>query len=148
MSARDEGVFVVVLMKTKKHSPQVLLQLRENTGLHDGKFGFPGGKRHNNEPWPVAAERELYEETGLIVNRNELQKLCRFGGRGLDGAEWRCTFYYCVVESCCGTAQVKEPKKHNRIQWYSIKKLPKNVVPVVHKVISDLSNSKIVPEVQ
>lgn|SRR5262249_20808511 len=143
MSARDEGVFVVVLMKSENRPTQVLLQLRKNTGLHDGKLGFPGGKRNNNEPLLVAAERELYEETGLIVRRGSLQRLRRFGGRGQDGAEWRCTFYWCVVESCCGKAQVKEPKKHNSIQWYSIDNLPKNVVPVVRKVISDLTRTNM-----
>lgn len=144
MSARDEGVFVVILMKTEATFPRVLLQLRKNTGLHDGKFGFPGGKRIDKEPWPEVAVRELKEETGLDVNKQDLQCLCRYGGRDRDGTEWRGTFYFYVIESCCGKDLVKEPGKHDRVEWHPVNKLPKNVVPTVYKVISDLKD-KIAP---
>jgi 8-oxo-dGTP pyrophosphatase MutT (NUDIX family) len=125
-------------MKTKTHPPRVLLQLRNNTGLHDGKFGFPGGKRNNNEPWLGAAMRELYEETGLMVERSNLRKLRRHGGKGQDGTEWRGTFY--LAEYWYGKLQLREPKKHNKIEWYSVYNLPKNIVPSVRKVLADLKN--------
>jgi 8-oxo-dGTP pyrophosphatase MutT (NUDIX family) len=138
MSARNEGVFVVILMKTENHSLRVLLQLRKNTGLHDGKFGFPGGKCKDNESSLKAALRELYEETGLVVDGGALQRLYRCGGRDHDGTEWRGTFYFCVVDYCYGKALVKEPGKHDRIGWYPVDKLPKNAAPAVLKVFSDL----------
>lgn len=137
MPARDEGVFVVVVTVRNNRPSKVLLQLRKDTGLHDGKFGFPGGKRDNNERWEVTAARELYEETGLIFSRKSFQQFCRrIGGKDQDGNEWRCTFY--LLESWCGKPDVKEKKKHNKIEWYSVDKLPKNVVPIVHEVISAL----------
>jgi 8-oxo-dGTP pyrophosphatase MutT (NUDIX family) len=137
MSVR-EGVFVVALKKSGNRPPQVLLQLRKNTGLHDGEFAFPGGKRENNETWLDAAHRELYEETGLVVGRDKLQKLCRCGGKDRDGTEWQCIFYFCVVDAVLEKPQVKEPNKHKKVEWHPIDRLPKNVASAVLKVISDL----------
>jgi 8-oxo-dGTP pyrophosphatase MutT (NUDIX family) len=140
MSARDEGVFVVALMEAKNQSPQVLLQIRKNTGLHDGKFVFPGGKREDNETWQDAAKRELYEETGLIVKKDRIQKLCQYGGRDQDGTQWLVMFYLCFIDPfcICRKAEVKEPKKHTKVEWHPLDKLPKNVPSVVRRVISDL----------
>lgn len=140
MSERDEGVFVVVLMKTGNQAPQVLLQIRKNTGLHDGIPVFPGGKRKNNETWLDAAHRELYEETGLLVNKDKIQKLCQYGGRDQNGTQWLVMFYLCVIDSCWGTGLVKEPKKHSKVEWHPLDKLPKKAPLIIHKVISDLKS--------
>jgi hypothetical protein len=37
----QEGVFVVALKEAGNGLLQVLLQFRQNTGLHDGQFAFP-----------------------------------------------------------------------------------------------------------
>jgi 8-oxo-dGTP pyrophosphatase MutT (NUDIX family) len=140
MSVRDEGVFVVVLMKTKNQTPKVLLQIRKNTGLHDGVFVFPGGKRENNETWQDAAHRELYEETGLLVNKDRIQQLCQYGGRDQHGAQWLVRFYLCFIDSCWGTGEVKEPKKHSKVEWHSLDNLPKRAPLIIHKVISVLKS--------
>jgi 8-oxo-dGTP pyrophosphatase MutT (NUDIX family) len=138
MSVRDEGVFVVVLMKTNDQTPQVLLQIRKNTGLHDGEFVFPGGKREKNETWQDAAHRELYEETGLLVDKDRIQKLCQYGGRDQHGVQWLVMFYLCVIDSCWGTGLVKEPQKHSKVEWHSLYNLPKKTPLIIHKVLSDL----------
>jgi 8-oxo-dGTP diphosphatase len=143
MPARDEGAFIV-LIKTNTRHPKVLLHRRKNTGLYDGQFAFPGGKRNNMESLLKAAVRELREETGLVVKKSSLQMLRQCVGVGQDGIEWRSTFY--VAQSWDGKPKVRERSKHDKIRWYSVNKLPKNVAPTVLEVISDLTNKAKQPE--
>jgi 8-oxo-dGTP diphosphatase len=147
MTARDEGAFVVVLMETEKTEnrlPQVLLQKRRNTGVHDGEFVFPGGKRRNNETWKNAACRELYEETGLVVKKDKLQKLCYDKGRDPNGTRWLAMFYYCFIDPGLGKGRRKEPNKHRIVQWLPLDNLPKEVPSTVRKVLSELD--KLLPK--
>jgi 8-oxo-dGTP pyrophosphatase MutT (NUDIX family) len=136
----QEGVFVVALKESGNGHLQVLLQFRQNTGLHDGQFAFPGGKRKYNETLLDAACRELYEETGLLVDRDRLYELCQFGGKDQDGTEWESIFYLCAVNPPDDKARVKEPDKHRMVEWFPINELPNNVASAVPKVISALQN--------
>jgi ADP-ribose pyrophosphatase YjhB (NUDIX family) len=136
MHARSVGVFVVVLMKPDK----VLLLRRKNTGLHDGEFSVPGGKRNIKEPWTQAAARELFEETGLRVGGNTLQKLDRVEGTDSDGTEWIGIIYLAeLAEAWYGQLQKKkEEDKHDMLGWYSVNNLPKNLIPCLRKVFANL----------
>lgn len=138
---KQEGAFVVVLQESGNGHWRVLLQLRQNTGLHDGKFAFPGGKRKQNETLLDAACRELYEETDLLVDRDRLQELCQDGGIDEDGTEWLCAFYLGFVDFHSDKAWVKEPHKHRNLNWVPINELPKQNAPsAVLKAISALQN--------
>jgi 8-oxo-dGTP pyrophosphatase MutT (NUDIX family) len=137
----QEAAFVVALKESGNGHLQVLLQFRQNTGLHDGAFAFPGGKRKHDETMLDAACRELYEETGLLVDRDGLFELCQDGGIDEDGTTWRGIFYLCVVDSRYDKAWVKEPHKHRNLNWVPINELPEQNAPsAVLKAISALRN--------
>lgn len=144
MVIRIEAVFVVIIVKKQNCSPQVLLQLRESTGLHDGKYGFPGGKREGDEPLLGTAIREVNEELDIKLYPSDLLKLRSRKGMGEDGKKWTCHFYLVTLsESRLNDPQLNEPDKHREIRWYHIDNLPKNIVPVVYEVIKQIPERSI-----
>lgn len=140
----EESVFVYLLVEKPNYLLDVLLQLRENTGLHDGKYGLPGGKRERKEPLVVTAVREINEELGLTVDPKHLLRLRRCKGTGENGVKWLCHFYLILLDELSrNKLQLNEPDKHKEIQWYPINHLPDNIVPVVYEVIKQIPERSI-----
>ena len=117
------SVFVVVRRRS-----QVLLLRRSNTGWHDGYCSLPAGGHDGGESLVQAAARELQEETGLHANPAQLHLIhllhCR---QGDSGNEWLGAFF--SADEWHGTPAVREPQKHDSLDWYEIDQLPENVIP-------------------
>ncbi len=62
----------VILMKEN----QVLLQKRD-----DGDWGLPGGLMERGESFEETAVREVFEETGLRIEKKALNKIDVFSGK-------------------------------------------------------------------
>ena len=61
------------------HCKDELLMLRRAKGkFGEGLWGVPAGKQHKNETALVTAQRELFEETGLVVATEDLRFLRAF----------------------------------------------------------------------
>lgn len=63
-------VSVCLLLKNEQN--QVLLCRRYNTGYQDGKYEFPAGHIEQGETLEEAIIREIYEETGLHIEKEHL----------------------------------------------------------------------------
>lgn len=117
------SVFVIVMRESR-----VLLLRRSNTGWHDGDYSLPAGRHDGGETLVQAAARELQEETGLYANPAQLRLVhllhCR---QGDSGEEWLGAFF--SADEWAGTPTVREPHKHDALDWYEISQLPKNVIP-------------------
>lgn len=63
---------VAVINRDKK----ILLLKRGSTAPYNpNNYCFPGGTVEKNESLEDAASRELYEETGIVVDNNNLEKM-------------------------------------------------------------------------
>ena len=69
---------VVFLLYPKKEDWHFLLLKRHDyDGVHSGQVGLPGGSLDAGETESEAALRELHEETGLLLTKNQIiGKLC------------------------------------------------------------------------
>lgn len=61
------SIGIAVFIMHPNHPNCILLGKRIGQALGSGKFGVPGGRLEANETWEGCAEREVREETGLIV---------------------------------------------------------------------------------
>jgi 8-oxo-dGTP pyrophosphatase MutT (NUDIX family) len=128
------GRFVVVpasyvaLLRDGASGPEVLLQLRQNTGFMDGHWACAAaGHVEKGEAAPEAAHREALEEIG--VTGLELEFLTSMQRtRGGEPIDERIDFFF-ASHRWDGEPRILEPLKCAALEWFPLAALPDPVVP-------------------
>ena len=134
------GRFVVVpaayvfLLRDGTTGPEVLLQLRQNTGYMDGHWAAAAaGHVEKGETAYDAARREALEEIG--VHDLELEFVTSMqrtqSGEAIDE---RIDFFF-TARSWSGEPRAMEPEKCADLRWCPLSALPEPVVPHEHVVL-------------
>lgn len=119
---RTSKIFVTVdtVIFKKTASDYHILFIKRKNDPFKGKWALPGGFVDENEDLPDAANRELFEETGVKVAK--LEQLGAFGKPGRDPRQH--------VVSIAFTGFAEEDTKAtatddaDEAKWFSIKALP------------------------
>lgn len=119
---RTSKIFVTVdaVIFRKANSVIELLFIRRKNEPFKGKWALPGGFVDENEDLADAAERELFEETGIKVKG--LEQLGAFGKPGRDPRHHTVSIAY--VGFTDGTAEAAGADDADEAKWFSIKALP------------------------
>ncbi len=99
---------------------------------------FPGGHLENNESVTGCARREVLEETGLSIKK--LRHL-GFTDQLFDIKQQK---YMTLLVSCeykTGEAQVLEPEKCARWQWFDYRELPAPLFAPIRNFLSQIAIS-------
>jgi len=99
---------------------------------------FPGGHLENNESVTACARREVMEETGLII-----KKLRHLGFTDLS-FDIKQQKYMTLLVSCeykAGEAEIMEPEKCARWQWFDYQKLPTPLFAPISHFLSQIAIS-------
>lgn len=111
----------VLIFNEKK---EVLLMLRKNTRTESGVWSKPGGGVEYGEKAASAMKREIKEETGLSIDiwgylphTDHIIKK--------DNQHWVAFNYLGSDKS--GKLKNMEPEKCERLEWFSLEKLPRGV---------------------
>lgn len=119
----------IVVERENNGQPEILLQLRKNTGWMDGFWELAAcGHVENNETLKQAAIRETFEELTIKIDEKDLEFIWLNHNNIKDKG-----IYYCVyfkVINFIGTPKVGEPDKCEKIEWFPIDKLPENIIPI------------------
>ena len=111
----EVGIGICIMRANK-----ILLGERKNS--HGaGEWSFPGGHLEMNETWEECAEREVFEETALII-RN-----IRFAGVTNDiflSDHKHYITIFMLAEYENGTAKVNEPDRCDEWKWFDWDNLP------------------------
>jgi ADP-ribose pyrophosphatase/8-oxo-dGTP diphosphatase len=124
-----------VLLKDNK----ILLGLRNpdpkkaDSELHgEGTWTMPGGKIHFGETWRDAAYREVFEETGIKINKENLRIVCINDDILPD-------VHYVTIGLLCkefkGKPLSKEPEEILEWKWFELNNLPKKIYLPSKKII-------------
>ena len=134
----------VFLLRDGVGGPEVLLQLRQNTGFMDGHWaGAAAGHVEKGETAYDAARREALEEIGVgdldLTFQTSMQRT-----RGGEPIDERIDFFF-TARSWSGTPRIMEPAKCAALKWYSVAALPEPVVPHELKVLQGIIEGELAP---
>lgn len=114
-----------------RHKKQVLLV---KSRLSSQKWDLPGGGIGRGERPTMAAVREVYEETGLVIDKDNLKYI------GTVEAEWplKCNLVVYSVEVSSELLEKLPWLRRLEISdraWHSVKALPEGTDPIVQRAI-------------
>ena len=137
----------VLLLREVGGRPQLLLQLRRNTGYYDDHWATAAaGHVEAGESVVEAAVREATEELGVVIEPYDLEPLTvmhRTGRNGLPIDERVDFFFSCRRWS--GEPGIIEPEKCAGLAWDDLDALPTPVVPHELVVIAAIARGELPP---
>lgn len=125
------GVGAIIIQNKK-----ILLLLRK-TSPENGYWSLPGGKVEAGEDLEIAMKREIYEEIGVKVTHLELVETFTYKVVE-DNFECVSNLFKVVTE---GKASNVEKDTHERIFWFEIKDLPRNITIPVQYALTYISKN-------
>lgn len=122
--------YVLALVMNERN--ELLLEYRTNTEWFANQYGLVGGKIDGNESGLYALSRELSEEIGVSVNENDIEfaHVMHFMGEDVP-----CVAFFYIVRTWHGTISNAEQDKHGHLQWFSVDKIPENMIPRHKKAV-------------
>ncbi|WP_037834443.1 phosphotransferase [Streptomyces albus] len=117
----------LIAVREGDRGPEVLLSRRAGTVYAAGHWHFPSG--HVDGPFEdvvTALVRETYEETGLVVDPNDVRAAVTVHHRGPAGSA-RVGFFF-EVRRWSGVPDVMEPKVCDAMGWFAFDAVPEPMV--------------------
>lgn len=115
----------------------ILLSERKNTGYMDGWFSLPAGHIEDGESLTDGTLREIQEETGIFLQREDVQLVHVMHRKSND---IRMDFFF-IVRAWSGEPKNMEQEKCAGLQWFPIQALPENTIPYIREAIKYYSES-------
>ncbi|MBJ7357027.1 NUDIX domain-containing protein [Nocardioides sp.] len=148
--AADHGRFVVVpaayvfLLRQSDTGPEVLLQLRQNTGYMDDHWAAAAaGHVEKGETAYDAARREAREEIGVedldLMFVTSMQRT-----RSAEPIDERIDFFF-TARGWTGEPRIVEPAKCADLRWCRLDDLPDPVVPHELRVLQAVRDGDVPP---
>lgn len=124
----------LVLIKNDK----IFLLRRKNTGWEDGKYSVPGGHLEPNETISQGVKREAKEEAGVDINLKDLKLIHAMHRK--SNFDYIDLFF--IVNKWKGEPKNAENHMADDGRWFSLDKLPKNIL-LHQKIALDNYKNKI-----
>lgn len=112
-----------ILQKDSK----ILLSLRQNSPFFSDHYGLIGGRVEDNESMTDALIREIYEEIGISITKDNVHFAHCFSFKNEhDKAILALVF---TIHDWHGEIVNKEPDKCAELTWFAPHDLPENIIP-------------------
>lgn len=123
----------VQLMMMKEN--KILMTKRANTGYEDGKYCLPGGHVEKSEEIKQAMIREVKEEIGVTIKREDLQLYKVLNRKTEDGGAY--IDFVFKTEKWEGQIQNKENDKCDEVVWIDRNDIPCNILSYIPEMLKD-----------
>lgn len=130
---KDPGVRVGLTAMIVRNG-KILLGERINTETAKGMLAYPGGKMNYGEDPEDGVIREIFEETGLKVNKGTMNYLT-FKNEPFPNENRHYVSLIFIAEEFKGEPEVKEPDKCKGWDWYDPFDLPENTFWAIKETI-------------
>ncbi|GAI12720.1 unnamed protein product [marine sediment metagenome] len=134
------GVMIIkhnkVLLGKRHDDPEKASSLLHGAGT----WTMPGGKLDFGESFEYAAYREVFEETGLKIDKNKL-KLISITNDIVEDAHFITIGLFC--QDFKGEPEVKEPDEITKWRWFSLNELPSPLYFPSEKILKNYLAKKI-----
>lgn len=118
-----------ILQKNEK----LLFLLRKNTPFFSDHYGLIGGKVEDSESITDALIREIYEEIGISITKEDTHFAHCLSFRNEHGKAILALVF--KVNNWTGEIINKEPDKCAELAWFAPANLPKNIIPRHHHIL-------------
>ena len=131
-----------------KKDNQILLHKRQNTGFQDGTYSIIGGGVDGNETVRQAAIREIKEEIGVNVKKEDLKiiHVLHTKSERPDDPSGECVVFFFETEKWDGEPKNMEPEKHECIKWFDVNNLPENLMPTGKQILDKVKEGDFYSE--
>lgn len=131
MRYQSFGAAFVLLMRGSGEEREVLLNLRQNTGYHDGEYDVSAsGHLEPGESFEECAIRETMEEIGVELKPEAV----KFVLLNHDAKENYIRAFFMAELPDGAKPLVCEPEKSGGLLWARLNDLPENIEPFHRKV--------------
>jgi|SRR3989344_6366812 len=135
MRKREQFQIYIAAYLVARKGEKVLLSQRANTGYQDGKYSLVAGHFDGNETAKQCIIREAKEEANITLSPDDLTVAHVMHRRSSD-REY--IDVYLVAEKWTGEIKNMEPKKCSELCFYTIKELPKDLLPEIRFAIENI----------
>ena len=119
---------------------------RFNTGYQDGNYSVPAGHVEEGESVADTLVREVKEEIGIEVKKQDITLAHVVHRKGTDQSDERLDFFF-TCQTYSGEIKNLEPQKCDDLSWFQIGKLPDNIIPYIKQAIENAGSKKSYSEV-
>ncbi len=133
MSKIECKVTVGVMIKRKN---KILLIKRMNTEYEEGKYAFPCGHVEEEESLKLAMVREVKEEVGIDIKKEDLKFLTAI----FKKADKKYVNFFFLCNQYEGEAKNGEPNKCEEVTWFDLDNLPTNMAKMEKRMIDNYKN--------
>ena len=127
---RSKLLVDLLLEREQEGQQQILLFW---AGYLGNVYDLPGGHVEKNEDIYMAAVREATEELGIQISKENLELVHIYHRFKKDSMR-----FVFKVKKYDGKIINKEPQNHEKMEWHNINELPKELFPVIKKVIVNI----------
>jgi 8-oxo-dGTP diphosphatase len=126
----------MILLGKRNDDPE-----KADSELHgEGTWTMPGGKMEFGESFEETAVREVLEETGLTIEKENLRLISVSNDRKED-AQFVTLGFLC--ENVSGEPKVMEPEEITEWKWFELDKYPLNIFFPSEEIINNYFDNRI-----